>query len=548
MSMFRSLYQEESRRGEHTAYIFRWIMILFLGAMAVTQTRDPIQKAAGYSAFWTIGAAILYNAGITVFVLRPGTYRWLRWASSTVDILLVTSTILTTTLFMHPSGASTTAIVMLYPVVILIAALRHDQKLIIHSTLLSVVMFNAVFWSTVSAVPPELVQYAPHASPSGAFYKSMYILLFGGVLLVLPRTIERLLKSQQEAFDKATGKYDAMSTRLRSDLDALRSKGGILVGEIRAVSNALGDITGMIDDSRGRVAGQGEVVSKVAALIGDLEAFAGTMEHLVDDQGAAIRQTAAATEQMIGNIDSISRHVEQTKTGVENLVGHSETGRSNLDEVLAAVQSISEKSSGMLDAVKVIAGIAGTTNLLAMNAAIEAAHAGEAGRGFSVVADEIRNLAEQSAGQSKEIAGELGTIKASIDRAVDSSGRAGVSFADVLAGVRTVADHMVEIEHAMSEQAAGSAQISGAMSAMHEATAKVREGATGLRGKARQLSGETWALTAANDSIRADVDGVANSLATIDTAARAVLGLTEENERLAGKVSEELSGFRVMEE
>jgi methyl-accepting chemotaxis protein len=106
------------------------------------------------------------------------------------------------------------------------------------------------------------------------------------------------------------------------------------------------------------LSGQGEVVGKVATLIGDLESFAGTMEHLVDDQGAAIRQTAAATEQMIGNIDSISRHVEQTKTGVEELVGHSETGRSNLDEVLAAVQSISEKSSGMLDAVKVIAGIA----------------------------------------------------------------------------------------------------------------------------------------------------------------------------------------------
>lgn len=547
MSMFKSLYQDESRRGEHTAYFLRWIMILFLGAMAFIQTRDPVQRAAGFSAFWTIGATIIYNAGITIFVLRPRTYGWLRWASSTVDVLLVTSTILTTTLFVHPSGASTTAIIMLYPVVILIAALRHDQKLIIYSTLLSVALFNGVFWSTVSAVPAELLLFAPHASPSGAFYKSMYLLLFGGVLLVVPRTIERLLRSQQEAFDRATGKYDAMSSRLRADLDILRSKGSVLVGEIRSVSSALGDITAMIDDSRGRIAGQGEVVGKVATLIRDLESFAGTMEHLVDEQGAAIRQSAAATEQMIGNIDSISRHVEQTKAGVEELVGHSETGRSNLDEVLAAVQSISEKSSGMLDAVKVIAGIAGTTNLLAMNAAIEAAHAGEAGRGFSVVADEIRNLAEQSAGQSKEIAGELGTIQASIDRAVGSSGRAGASFADVLAGVRTVADHMVEIEHAMNEQAAGSAQISGAMSAMHEATARVRDGAAGLRDKARQLSGETWTLTAANDSIRADVDGAATGLATIDDAARSVLGLTEENERLAGKVSAELSGFRVME-
>ena len=431
---------------------------------------------------------------------------------------------------------------------ILIAALRHEKKLIIYSTLLSVIGYNAVYWSTASAIPPELIQYAPHASPSGAFYKSMYLLLFGTVMLVLPRTMERLLRSQQEAFDKATGKYDALSSRLRADLDALRSKGTILVGEIRSVSNALGDITSMIDDSRGRVVDQSAVVGKIAGLMGNLEAFAGTMEHLIDDQGSAIRQTAAATEQMIGNIDSISRHIEQTKTGVEQLVAHSETGQSNLDEVLAAVQSIAEKSSGMLDAVQVIAGIAGTTNLLAMNAAIEAAHAGEAGRGFSVVADEIRNLAEQSAGQSKEIAGELGTIKASIDQAVDSSGRAGLSFADVLAGVRTVADHMVEIENAMNEQATGSAQISGAMSAMHETTAKVRDGAAELRGKAGELTGETQALTKINVSIRTDVDGVAKSLATIDGAAKSVLGLTEENESLAEKVSTELSGFKVIEE
>jgi methyl-accepting chemotaxis protein len=537
----------EAVRGERTAFIFRWFMIAFLTIMAIIQVLTPAQRTAGLSAFWTLGAAVIYNAAIGRAVLRGGTGIWLRWLSTTVDVLLVSSTILTTTLFMHPSGASTTAVIMIYPVVILIAALRHDKALIIYATTLTVVAYNIVYWSTSAAIPPEMAQYAPLTASSAVFYKSMYLMLFGGVLLVVPGTIERLLRTQQDAFDGATAKYEAMSGRLRQQLESLRGKGAGLVAEMRTVSEAIQDINSLTGNSRGRVVEQVAVVERVAALIQSLEEFAGSMERLVDDQGATIRQTAAATEQMIGNIDSISRHVEQTQTGMEQLVGHSESGRANLDEVLTAVRTIAEKSGGMLDAVKVIGGIAGTTNLLAMNAAIEAAHAGEAGRGFSVVADEIRKLAEQTAAQSKQITAELRAVKASIDGAVNASGKAGSSFSNVLEGVRTVADHMVEIEHAMREQAAGSSQISGSMAAMHDATAKVREGAMTLRDRSGELASETGALVVANQATMADVDGVAGRLTAIDGSTRSVLALTEENEQLAAAISRELSSFKVME-
>jgi methyl-accepting chemotaxis protein len=386
------------------------------------------------------------------------------------------------------------------------------------------------------------------AKPIGQFYKSMYLLFFGIVLLQVPRTIGRLLKSQQSAFDEASRKYGAFAERLRTSLASLDGQGAGLAGEIQKTSHAIRDIVALTDESTQRVGDQGASVNQVAELISALEAFAGGLENLVGDQAAAIRETAAATEEMIGNIASISRHVDQTKTGVEKLQGDSDEGKTRLAEVGTSIESISERSNSMLDTVRVIASIAGTTNLLAMNAAIEAAHAGEAGRGFSVVADEIRKLAEQTGKQSKEIAGELKAVKKSIDGVVETSHRAEASFGAVLEGVQQVADHMTEIENAMSEQAAGSRQISGAMSGMHDATNKVRDGAASLRERSEGLRSAVEALKDQNRAVSGELESVASRVGEIDEAAGNVVGLVEENARIVAAIGTEVRSFKVVEE
>jgi methyl-accepting chemotaxis protein len=548
MSVFQSLFAEESRRGERMAYIIRWGMILFLSAMAVIQLADPIQRMAGRWAFVSIGCAFAYNLALLPLIVRKKHVAWTRWASVSIDVLLVSASIFTTTRFMHPSGASTTAIVLLYPVVILMAAFRHDRRLVIYATLLSVASYNLVYFSTAAAIPPELFVYAPHARVNGQFYKSMYLLLLGAIMLYIPRTIERLLKSQQTAFDAATGKYQAMAGRLIPEVEELSGKGGALAGSARSTYDSVRGILAMLEDSRARVGEQGTLAGEIATLMGSLNEFSATLEQLIGDQGTAIRDSASATEEMMGNIQSIGRHLVETKNGVEALKERSDEGRSNLDEVLSAIESIAEKSRGMLDAVTVIAGIAETTNLLAMNAAIEAAHAGEAGKGFSVVADEIRKLAEESAAQSGDIAAELSAVKESIDGAVRASGKAGSSFSQVLGGVRQLADHMAEIEHAMREQNAGSSQISQAMKSMHEATAKVRDGAQFLRENTVALSESTRGMTERNKALLSDVAGVAGETQAIDASTRTVLELAEANERLAGSIGREIRAFKLLDE
>jgi len=548
VSVFESLYRRESERGERTAYLFRWILAGLLSALAITQIMSETQRPAGIAAAWTLAAAVLYNVFLAFVLRRGATPRWVAWMSVTVDVLLVSANILTTTLFMHPSGASTTALVLLYPVLILTASLRHDRRLVVYATLSTLVFYNAVYWSTFRMVPPELYVYAPHAKPIGQFYRSAYILIYGGLMLAIPRTIERLLKSQQEAFDRAKAGYEAMAARLRGELGELRGKASSLASETASSSASIAEIASMTADSAAMAAGQSRASGEITALVASLQSFAGGLESAVGEQGAAIDQTASATEEMIANIGSISHNATEIKREAIRLARLSEEGKEGLEEVLSAIELVAEKSAGMLDAVGVITGIAGTTNLLAMNAAIEAAHAGDAGKGFAVVADEIRRLSEATSSQSKEIEAALKATKESIDLAVSSSNRAGSSFGSVLDGVRSTAERMAEIEAAMSEQAQGSEQISGATSGMKAATAAVRSGAAELREKSASLAEAAATLERAASGIKSNADGVASRSASLDEGTRAMARLGDENGRLVASIEEEIASFRVVEE
>jgi len=547
MSLFQDLYESECAWGERTAYRIRWIMIAFFFAMALIQVLNPDQRMAGIFASVTLVLTTVYNVLLSRFLAGGRPAPAVKWISVTVDVSIVSFTIFTTTFFQTPSGAATTAIILIYPSVILISALRLSRPLVIYSTILSVVLFNAIFYLTLPRVPLELFDAAPLVKPIGQFYKSMYLLFFGTVLLQVPKLVERLLRTQNDSYAKATARWESLAARLRNALSELDEQGGRLIGELRTVSESIRDIGSLSEDSRARTADQGRALDQGSALAADLSGFAENLEGTIAEQTEAIRETATATEEMIRNIASIGNHVEQTKSGGVRLQENSESGKTRLGDMASSIEEIAERSRGMLDAVKVIQSIAGTTNLLAMNAAIEAAHAGDAGRGFSVVADEIRKLAEQTSKQSKEIAGELKTIKQSIDGSVESSRQAGAAFAAILEGIAEVADHMDEIEGAMNEQAAGSRQISSAMAAMHGATAKVRDGAEGLRERSGKLGTSMRTLDGMNTLLREHSEVTVERVGAIDGAARKILALVEDNKKATERVHADIEDFKVVE-
>jgi len=204
------------------------------------------------------------------------------------------------------------------------------------------------------------------------------------------------------------------------------------------------------------------------------------MEQLNDhvtEQATAVTESAASIEEMVANIQSVTATLSKNAEHVNSLHSASEVGHSSLNEVASDIREITNQSASLLEINSVMENIASQTNLLSMNAAIEAAHAGEAGRGFAVVAGEIRKLAESSSNQSKTTSTVLKKIKGAIDKMTRSTENVLNKFNAIDEGIKTVAEYERGILSAMEEQKQGSQQVLQAMGQLSEITERVKSDA-----------------------------------------------------------------------
>ena len=332
---------------------------------------------------------------------------------------------------------------------------------------------------------------------------------------------------------------------IRDDAKSLSNTGEELAVNMNKTAAAINQITANVQSMKGQVLTQTGEVNITSESMGRLMAGLDKLNDHIADQVESVAQSSSAIEEMLANIRAVTETLVKNTTNINSLGESSETGREDLRKVSLDIQEIAKESEGLLQINSVMQTIASQTNLLAMNAAIEAAHAGVSGKGFAVVADEIRKLAENSGKQSKTISTVLKKIKASIDTITKSTGILLDRFEDMAKDVETVSSQESHIRSAMEEQEVGSRQILEAVSKLNSITGMVKSASAEMAEESKEIITQSSDLKRITDEVSGEMDHMANGANLINQAVIKVNEISVVNKNNIKDLSEEIAKFRL---
>ena len=363
---------------------------------------------------------------------------------------------------------------------------------------------------------------------------------------------KRLAAKGSDEVAKASGFFNTIMEEFRVMIVAIKKQAGELsgigddlAGNMAETASAMNEISANIRSVKSRVLNQSASVAETNSTMGQVTANIDRLNEQVERQTGAVSESSAAIEEMLANIKSVTATLVKNAENVKELQESADEGKSSVQEVTADIQEIARESEGLMEINSVMENIASQTNLLSMNAAIEAAHAGDAGRGFAVVAAEIRKLAESSGEQSKVIGNVLKKIKESIDKIARSTDRVLDRFEAIDRGVRLVAEQEGTIRNAMEEQGHGSKQVLQMSSLVSEITQQVKGGSQQMQEGSKEVIQETQNLERSTQEITNGMNEMAAGVGQVNKAVSTVSDLTGRTKENISSLVQVVSQFKV---
>jgi methyl-accepting chemotaxis protein len=352
--------------------------------------------------------------------------------------------------------------------------------------------------------------------------------------------------SQLAAFFNMT--FDKMKDLIRviqGQAVLLSNTGATLSTRMTETAGELKEITANMHSIKEQVQCQSQGVRESRGALELIMTQVESLNEHITVQAKTVEASSTAVEQMLVNIHAVTETLVKNAGNVTSLAESSKVGRTDLHAVSEAIQEIERESAGLMEINGVMEMIASQTNLLSMNAAIEAAHAGEAGKGFAVVAEEIRKLADSAAEQSKTTSRVLKKIKGSIDSSTLLIEVVLKRFNGIEAEVRIVSNKEAEIRGAMEEQETGSRRILEAISRLQKVSEAVRQASQDMEGACKVVVGQGSILEGISGEIDVGMKEMATGVDQINDTVNLVSEISGENKSNITTLSREIAQFRV---
>lgn len=332
---------------------------------------------------------------------------------------------------------------------------------------------------------------------------------------------------------------------IRERADMLSQTGEQLSGDMIQTTKSMDQVYINVENINKRIDNQSASVIETSSTMKRMISAINRLSGSVESQSESVTRSSSAIEEMIANINSVTKTLISNSKNVHALAKASDAGRTGLQEVAENIQEIARESEGLLEINSVMENISAQTNLLSMNAAIEAAHAGEAGKGFAVVAAEVRKLAVSSGNQSKTISEVLVKIKASIDKIKQSTNIVLEKFENIDSGVKIVSQQEDNIRASMEEQSAGSKQILSDISRLNDLTRQVKESSDEMSAGSKQVMMESENLEQVTEEITNAMKEMNQETHQIGGAIKRVSETSDNNKENITVLVQEVGKFKV---
>ena len=259
---------------------------------------------------------------------------------------------------------------------------------------------------------------------------------------------------------------------------------GVLYILVSSIAKSLSRIIDGLDDAS----------RQVSSAAGEISTSSQSLAEGATEQAASLEETSSALEEMASMTRQNADNANQTNDTMTQTGTLFKEGAGHMTDMTSAMSEISNSSEQIGRIIKTIEDIAFQTNLLALNAAVEAARAGEAGKGFAVVADEVRNLAQRSAQAARDTTALIQETIDNVQTGVDVSQKLGKSFAGIQVSAETVTRLIQEIAAATNEQAQGVDQVNTAVAQMDKVTQQNAASAEESASASEELSAQAEQL------------------------------------------------------